>query len=150
MRIFAFSVTPPPSWNGNGRNCRATSPQEQLKQLATGIAGELDLMSEGTNCELLASIFPDSPDIVFPKIYWERTSDQVLVQEYIDGIPPTDKARVREAGLDPAALAQTITNAFLNMALVEGVFHADPHPGKPPRAARQPDRVHRFRARRVV
>jgi ubiquinone biosynthesis protein len=104
-------------------------PQEQLKQLATGIAGELDLMSEGTNCELLASIFPDSPDIVFPKIYWERTSDQVLVQEYIDGIPPTDKVRVREAGLDPAALAQTITNAFLNMALVEGVFHADPHPG---------------------
>jgi ubiquinone biosynthesis protein len=104
-------------------------PQEQLKQLATGIAGELDLMSEGTNCELLGSIFPDSEDIVFPRIYWELTSEQVLVQEFIDGIPPTDKARVREAGLDPAALAQTITTAFLHMALVEGVFHADPHPG---------------------
>jgi ubiquinone biosynthesis protein len=104
-------------------------PQEQLKQLATGIAGELDLMSEGTNCELLGSIFPDSDDIVFPRIYWELTSEQVLVQEFIDGIPPTDKARVREAGLDPAALAQTITTAFLHMALVEGVFHADPHPG---------------------
>ncbi|MGA0597482.1 ABC1 kinase family protein [Enterovirga sp. CN4-39] len=104
-------------------------PQEQLKQLATGIAGELDLMSEGTNCELLASIFPDSEDVIFPKIYWEYTSEQVIVQEYIDGIPPTDKQRVREAGLDPAALAQNITNAFLHMALVEGVFHADPHPG---------------------
>ncbi|MDB5558317.1 MAG: transporter [Enterovirga sp.] len=104
-------------------------PQEQLKQLATGIAGELDLMSEGTNCELLASIFPDSPDVVFPRIIWNQTSDQVLVQEFIDGVPPTDKAQVRAAGLDPAALAQTITTAFLHMALVEGVFHADPHPG---------------------
>ena len=104
-------------------------PQEQLKHLATGIGGELDLVSEGRNCELLASIFPDSPDVVFPKIYWEWTSEHVIVQEFIDGIPPTDTVRVREAGLDPAAIAQAITNAFLHMALVEGVFHADPHPG---------------------
>jgi ubiquinone biosynthesis protein len=104
-------------------------PQEQLKHLATGIGGELDLVSEGRNCELLASIFPDSDEVVFPKIYWAWTSEHVIVQEYIEGIPPTDTARVREAGLDPAAIAQAITNAFLHMALVEGVFHADPHPG---------------------
>jgi ubiquinone biosynthesis protein len=104
-------------------------PQEQLKHLATGIGGELDLVSEGRNCELLASIFPDSDEVVFPKIYWAWTSEHVIVQEYIEGIPPTDTTRVREAGLDPAAIAQVITNAFLHMALVEGVFHADPHPG---------------------
>ena len=104
-------------------------PQDQLRHLATGIGGELDLMSEGRNCELLASIFPDSEDVVFPRIHWEWTSEHVLVQEYVDGIPPTDKERVRAAGLDPSALAQTITDAFLHMALVEGVFHADPHPG---------------------
>ena len=104
-------------------------PQEQLRHLSTAIAGELDLMNEGTNCEMLASLFPDSEDVHFPKIYWEWTSEHVLVQEYIDGIPPTDLVRVREAGLDPAILAQRITDAFLHMALVEGVFHADPHPG---------------------
>ena len=104
-------------------------PHDQLRHLATGIAGELDLMSEATNCELLAALFPDSDEVVFPKIYWEWTSERVLVQEFIDGIPPTDVVRVRAAGLDPIILAQKITDAFLHMALTEGVFHADPHPG---------------------
>jgi ubiquinone biosynthesis protein len=104
-------------------------PHEQLRHLASGMAGELDLASEATNCELLASLFEDDDDIVFPKIYWEWTSERVLVQEFMHGIPPTQVARVREAGLDPVELAQKVTNAFLHMALVEGVFHADPHPG---------------------
>ena len=104
-------------------------PQEQLRQLASGIAGELDLMSEANNCEALAALFPDSDEVVFPKIYWQYTSERVLVQEFVDGIPPTDVVRCREAGLDPVVLAQKITDAFLNMALVEGLFHADPHPG---------------------
>ena len=104
-------------------------PQEQLRHLATGLAGELDLMSEAANCELLGSVFPDNDNIVFPKIFWQHTGERVLVQEYIDGIPPTDLARVRDAGLDSAVLAQTITDAFLHMSLVEGLFHADPHPG---------------------
>ena len=104
-------------------------PHEQLRHLATAIAGELDLMNEGTNCELLASLFPDREDIRFPKIHWEWTSEHVLVQEYMDGVPPTDLVRIREAGLDPVILSQRITDAFLHMALIEGVFHADPHPG---------------------
>ncbi len=104
-------------------------PHEQLRHLSTALAGELDLVNEATNCELLASLFPDSETVRFPKIHWEFTSEHVLVQEYLDGIPPTDLVRVRAAGLDPAELAQRITDAFLHMALVEGVFHADPHPG---------------------
>ena len=104
-------------------------PHEQLRHLSTAISGELDLTSEAMNCELLAALFPESDGVYFPKIYWEWTSEHVLVQEFIDGIPPTEVARVREAGLDPIVLAQRITDAFLHMALVEGVFHADPHPG---------------------
>ncbi len=105
-------------------------PHEQLRHLATGLAGELDLMSEASNCEILASLFPEDDDnVVFPKIHWEWTSERVLVQEFIHGIPPTDLVRVREAGLDPVILSKKITQAFMHMALIEGVFHADPHPG---------------------
>jgi ubiquinone biosynthesis protein len=104
-------------------------PHEQLRHLAIGLNGELDLAGEAANCELLASIFADRDDVVMPKVYWEWSSERVLVQEFIHGIPPTNLARLREAGLDPVVLAQKVTDTFLYMALVEGVFHADPHPG---------------------
>lgn len=104
-------------------------PQEQLRHLASGINGELDLAAEATNCELLASLFAEQDEIVFPKIHWTWTSERVLVQEFMHGIPVNDIVRLKEAGLDPVVLAQRVTDAFLQMALVEGTFHADPHPG---------------------
>lgn len=104
-------------------------PKEQMRQLAAGISGELDLASEARNCEMLAEFFTDRDDIVFPKIHWDCTSERVLVQEFIEGIPFNDHARLDEAKLDKALLAQKGTDAFLEMALINGVFHADPHPG---------------------
>ncbi|MCJ2034493.1 ABC1 kinase family protein [Methylobacterium sp. J-068] len=104
-------------------------PQEQMRHLASGLYGELDLINEARNCETIAAIFADRDDIVVPKIHWEWTSERVLVQEFVHGIPPNDHARLDAAGYDKVLLAQKGTDAFLQMALIEGVFHADPHPG---------------------
>ena len=104
-------------------------PREQMRHLAAGINGELDLVSEARNCETLADFFTDRDDIVFPKIFWDFTSERVLVQEFIPGIPFNDHARLEEAKLDKLVLAQKATDAFLQMALINGLFHADPHPG---------------------
>ncbi len=103
-------------------------PQEQMRHLASGLYGELDLINEARNCETIAAIFADRDDIVVPKIHWEWTSERVLVQEFVHGIPPNDHARLDAAGYDKVLLAQKGTDAFLQMALIEGVFHADPHP----------------------
>ena len=100
-----------------------------MRHLANGINGELDLLNEARNCETIAAIFADRDDIVVPKIHWEWTSERVLVQEFVHGIPPNDHARLDAAGYDKVLLAQKGTDAFLQMALIEGVFHADPHPG---------------------
>lgn len=104
-------------------------PQEQLRHLAQGLNGELDLANEGRNCELLAAIFAERDDIVFPKIFWEWTTERVLVQEFLHGIFLTDPAALDRAKVDKASLAKKGTDAFLQMALIEGLFHADPHPG---------------------
>ena len=108
---------------------RRYRPQEQMRHLAHGINGELDLANEGRNCELLADLFADRDDIVFPKIYWEWTSERVLVQEFIAGVFVGDVQGLADMGADKAVLAQKGTDAFLHMALIDGVFHADPHPG---------------------
>ena len=104
-------------------------PQEQMRHLAHGLNSELDLANEGRNCEVLAELFSERDDIVFPKIYWEWTSERVLVQEFIHGVFLGDAKGLEEAGVDKPLLAQKGTDAFLHMALVDGVFHADPHPG---------------------
>jgi ubiquinone biosynthesis protein len=100
-----------------------------MRHLAEGLNGELDLLNEARNCELLAQIFEGRDDIVFPKIHWEYCSERVLVQDFIHGIPPNDEAALKAAGIDKKLLAQKGTDAFLRMALIEGLFHADPHPG---------------------
>ncbi len=104
-------------------------PQEQMRQLAQGINGELDLANEARNCERLAAQFFGRDDIVFPKIFWEWTTERVLVQEFLPGIFLNDHVGLEAGQFDKVDLAKRGTNAFLKMALVEGVFHADPHPG---------------------
>jgi len=51
------------------------------------------------------------------------------VQEHIQGIRGNDLAAIDSAGLDRKALAARGVDAVLKMILVDGFFHADPHPG---------------------
>src|SRR5690606_30631976 len=55
--------------------------------------------------------------------------EALLVLDYIDGIPPRDPDALREAGIDPARIADLGAELVLEMVLVNGRFHGDPHPG---------------------
>src|SRR5439155_1625939 len=81
---------------------------------------------EAANTERIAQDFIDDPFIVIPKVHPEWTSEALLVQEHIDGIPGTDLAAIDAAGLDKKVLAARGAEAILHMILVEGIFHADP------------------------
>ncbi|MCK4869038.1 MAG: ubiquinone biosynthesis protein UbiB, partial [Alphaproteobacteria bacterium] len=71
----------------------------------------------------------DDPDIIIPKIYWQWTCERLNVQEYVEGIPGNDLDAVDAAGLDRKVLATLGANAVLKMILLDGLYHADPHPG---------------------
>ena len=64
-----------------------------------------------------------------PRIYWEYTTPRLLVMEFMEGIKVTDVEALRQAGIDPRAVAQKLTDAYLQQILLDGLFHADPHPG---------------------
>lgn len=54
----------------------------------------------------------------------------MLVLERLDGVPLGDaRARIDERGLDRAALARALLRCLLGQITLDGVFHADPHPG---------------------
>jgi ubiquinone biosynthesis protein len=108
---------------------RRYRPSEIAEQFARSLEREADFVTETRNIERFAKNFADDPYIVIPKIYPEYTSDVLLVQEHVEGIPATDLPAVVTAGLDRKLLAARGVDAFLKMILIDGFFHADPHPG---------------------
>jgi ubiquinone biosynthesis protein len=108
---------------------RRYHPAEVAAQFARTLEREADFATETRNIERFAKNFAGDPHIVIPRIYPEYTSDVLLVQEHVEGIPATNPAAVAAAGLDRKVLAARGVDAFLKMILLDGFFHADPHPG---------------------
>ncbi|MCC6196125.1 MAG: ubiquinone biosynthesis protein UbiB [Burkholderiales bacterium] len=108
---------------------RRFQPVEIAAQFERSLARELDFTIEATNVDRFAAHFAGDPYIVIPRVYPQWTSETLLVQEHVSGIPGTDLAAVDAAGLDRRLLAARGAEALLRMILVDGFFHADPHPG---------------------
>jgi len=101
-----------------------------VKELRRYIPLELDFVHEGHNADMVRRNFAArGEDILVPRIYWEYTTPRLLVMEFMEGIKVTDVAALRQAGIDPRAVAQRLTDAYLQQILLDGLFHADPHPG---------------------
>lgn len=108
---------------------RRIQPGKIVAQFAKSLRSELDLALEGRNTDRFARNFADDPDIIFAKVHWEFTSEQMLVMEFIDGIPGNDLDSAVLSGLNLKKLGARGADAVLKMVLIDGFFHADPHPG---------------------
>jgi len=108
---------------------RRYRPAEIASQFARSLEREVDFATETRNIQRFAQNFAGDPHIVIPRIFPEWTSEVLLVQEHVEGVPATDPAAVAAAGLDRKVLAARGVDVFLKMILVDGLFHADPHPG---------------------
>jgi ubiquinone biosynthesis protein len=104
-------------------------PVQVVNQLRRSLERELDLSVEARNTERFAHNFANDPNILVPHIYGQWTSRVMNVQEQIVGIRGNDLAAIDAAGLDRKTLAARGADAVLKMILVDGFFHADPHPG---------------------
>jgi ubiquinone biosynthesis protein len=108
---------------------RRYQPTEIAAQFARSLERELDLAVEARHVERLAKNFEGDPYIVIPRVHPEWTSEVMNVQDHVEAIPGTDLDAVRAAGLDPKLLATRGVESTLKMILIDGFFHADPHPG---------------------
>ena len=110
-------------------DARRYRPVEIAAEFSRSIERELDFTTEARHVERFAANFAGDPYIVIPKVYPEWTSETLLVQQHVAGIPGTDHAAVETAGLDKKMLMARGADCVLKMILVDGFFHADPHPG---------------------
>ncbi len=101
-----------------------------VNEFAKRINEELDFEEEARHAEALRRNFADEPRVVVPRVFEDLTRRQVLVLEYMSGTRIDrlqDRIASGEVRLDH--LIATISELYIRMMLVDGVFHADPHPG---------------------
>ncbi|WP_260927220.1 ABC1 kinase family protein [Novosphingobium sp. 9] len=113
----------------NSAALRRLRPRAMIEQLGADILDELDFTTEGRNADLLRADLAKLAAVVVPRIHWQHSSASLLVMDFIEGVPPRDPEALRAAGIDPAAIAALGAELVLEMVLVNGRFHADPHPG---------------------
>ncbi len=100
-----------------------------VDELAEHVPRELDFLNEARNAETVAGHLARRDDVVVPRIHHEYSARRVLVMEFMEGIKITEIGALRAAGVDRDAVARTLIEVFCEQVLVNGFFHADPHPG---------------------
>jgi ubiquinone biosynthesis protein len=100
-----------------------------LEEFRRSLIDELDYRREAENLVTIAGIVADQPRLVVPEPYPDFTTSRVLTMDYVPGRKVTDLGPLGRLELDGATLADDLFGAYIRQVLVEGVFHADPHPG---------------------
>ena len=97
--------------------------------LRKSLLQELDFKTEAGNLEMFANNLREFERIVVPEPIMDYSTSRVLTMEFIPGKKITDISPLRLMEVDGPGLAEELFRAYLQQILVDGVFHADPHPG---------------------
>ena len=108
---------------------RLYDPVGIVEEFTKVIRSELDYGTEGRNAERFMKNFEDNKTIYTPKIYWEFSSRRILTMELIEGIKINNLKELDKIGYDRKKIAENVAKAFMKQILIDGFFHADPHPG---------------------
>ncbi|CCQ53578.1 ABC1 kinase family protein [Crocosphaera watsonii] len=112
---------------------------ELADEFSQAIKAELDFTKEADYTDkirnnLSESRWFDTEQLVIPKVYWEVTSEKILVLEWLHGKPILEAdLSIPESTKSIEIRKQEITTllfrAFFQQLYLDGFFHADPHPG---------------------
>jgi ubiquinone biosynthesis protein len=102
-------------------------PSMLVHQFALSIRREQDLAREGRTIGRFARDFAGDGSVHFPHVYWQQTTSGVLTMEFVHGVKLSEILAGHAHG-DPVQLARRGAEVMLKQVLLNGVFHADPHP----------------------
>jgi predicted unusual protein kinase regulating ubiquinone biosynthesis (AarF/ABC1/UbiB family) len=105
--------------------------RELLAEFDRSLRDELDYKREASNLRRLASIVEPYPLLVVPLPVDDFTAGRVLTMDFIEGRKVTSLTPYARTEMiaDGTVLADQLFRAYLDQILIEGFFHADPHPG---------------------
>lgn len=97
--------------------------------LRRSLLRELDFKLEANNLMALSENMREFERIIIPSPVEDFTTSRVLTMDYIPGKKITELTPLRLMEIDGPGLARELFRAYLKQILLDGLVHADPHPG---------------------
>lgn len=102
---------------------------EVVEEFRTALMQELNYELEANNLIAVGRNLAEYPRLVVPQPIKDFCTRSVLTMEFIDGVKVTAVSPLALQELEPRPLVDELFKAYLKQVLVDGLFHADPHPG---------------------
>ncbi len=103
--------------------------QQTYEEVALIVKQELDFIQEGKNLETIREHFKEEPDFIFSKVHWDYSTQRVLTLEFMEGVKISNIEKLKNLQINPSEVASKIIHAYCKQIFIDGVYHADPHPG---------------------
>ncbi len=100
-----------------------------LDEFRRSLARELDYEHEAKNLLEIGENLKSFEAIIVPEPVKDYTTGKILTMDFIRGKKVTSLGPLAHMEIDGIRLAEELFKAYLKQILVDGVFHADPHPG---------------------
>ncbi len=103
--------------------------EKMADEFRATLTAELDYRQEARNLVAIGRNLEDFPLIVVPDPILDYTTERVLTMDYVRGSKVTALSPLVRLELNGPLLAEELFRAYLKQILIDGFFHADPHPG---------------------
>jgi len=100
-----------------------------LSELRKSLMRELDYRQEVRHLIIFNRNFREFKRLIVPLPVEDYCTSRVLTMEHIHGRKITSLSPLALMDIDGYGLAEEIFRAYLKQILIDGIFHADPHPG---------------------
>ena len=108
------------------RNYQVT---DMIDEFSDALINELDYTIEARNVERIGKTHRNDKKVKIPEIYWDYSSKNVMVMDFIKGTPVNQLKKLDELGINRSMVADTLARSIFKQIFEEGYFHGDPHPG---------------------
>jgi predicted unusual protein kinase regulating ubiquinone biosynthesis (AarF/ABC1/UbiB family) len=100
-----------------------------LAEFRTAIQQELNYQNEAQNLITVGKNLQEFKLIIVPQPVLDYSTRSVLTMDYIAGRKITSLGPLGQLDIQGGPLAEELFRAYLKQILIDGLFHADPHPG---------------------
>ncbi|MEO6444611.1 MAG: AarF/UbiB family protein [Gemmatimonadaceae bacterium] len=111
-------------------NPHVRNAQTVIEEYANKIGEEMDFVLEASYARRIRDNFAGNHRVLVPRVIDGLVTRRVLGLEYMEGVR-IDRVNPLpgDAPYDPRGVVSAVMELYLQMMLIDGLFHADPHPG---------------------
>ena len=100
-----------------------------IREFERSIFKELDYMEEVMNIQKITKNFEGHDYVKYPKVYPNLCTNKLINMELVQGYDVTELYDNEIDGISGKKIANDIVESYFKQIMIDGFFHADPHPG---------------------